>query len=123
MKSVVLCAALLTCAGCAPVNYRPVVDDGAVRGYYEGDLADCQRLAAQRPAAARAAAGATVGALLGTVFGLAVGLRGRDVAHVAHVAAWGATTGGIGEGVEGSLEQRAIVGRCMEGRGYRIIAD
>lgn len=120
MKAVVLFAALLACAGCAPVNYRPIVDDGAVRGYYEGDLADCQQLANQRPAAARAAAGATVGALLGTVFGLAVGLRGRDVAHV---AAWGATTGGIGEGVEGSMEQRAIVGRCMEGRGYRIIAD
>lgn len=120
MKVLLLPVALLVCAGCAPVNYRPVVDSGVSRGYYEDDLADCQYLAAQRPAAARAVAGATAGALLGTLFGLAVGLRGRDVAHV---AAWGATTGGIGEGVDGSLEQRAIVGRCMHGRGYNVIAD
>ena len=111
---------LVLCAGCAPVNYRPVVDSGISRGSYEADLADCQHLADQRPAAAQAAGAATAGAAIGALFALAVGLRGHDVAHV---AAWSATSYGIAGGVEGSYEQRAIVSRCLEGRGYNVIAD
>ena len=57
---------------------------------------------------------------IGALFALAVGLRGHDVAHV---AAWSATSYGIAGGVEGSYEQRAIVSRCLEGRGYNVIAD
>ncbi len=113
-----LCATLL-CAGCATSQYRPLVDSGVSRGNYEDDVADCQHLADQRPAAANAAAGATAGAVLGALFGLAVGLRGDDVAHV---AAWGAASGGIQGGAYGSVEQQAIVTRCMAGRGYNVVA-
>lgn len=112
---------VVLCTACAPVQqYRPIVDTGISRGSYEADLADCRDLAEQRPAAAQAAGAATAGAAIGALFALAVGLRGRDVAHL---AAWGATTHGIAGGVEGSLEQRAIVSRCLEGRGYHVIAD
>ncbi|MBL8300714.1 MAG: hypothetical protein JNN30_20435 [Rhodanobacteraceae bacterium] len=111
---------VLLCAGCAPVAYRPIVDSGVSLGSYEADLAECQRLAGQRPAAARAAGAATAGAALGALFALAVGLRGDDVAHV---AAWGATSYGIAGGIEGSYEQRAIVSRCLDGRGYNVIAE
>lgn len=115
-----LAGLMVFCAGCAPVNYRPIVDSGISRGDYELDLADCQNLAAQRPAGAQAAGAATAGAAIGALFALAVGLRGRDVAHV---AGWGAASYGIAGGVEGSLQQREIVGRCMDGRGYHVIAD
>jgi hypothetical protein len=118
MRILWLC--VLLCAGCASVTYRPIVDSGVSRGSYEADLAECQQLADRRPAAAKAAGAATAGAAIGALFALAVGLRGDDVAHV---AAWSATSYGIAGGVEGSYEQRAIVSRCLEGRGYHVIAD
>ena len=112
--------AALLCAGCATSQYRPMVDSGVSRGNYEDDVADCQHLADRRPAAAQAAGGATVGAVLGALLGLAVGLRGDDVAHV---AAWGAASGGINGAAYGSAEQQAIVSRCMVGRGYNVVAN
>ena len=117
--SAALLAALL-CAGCATNQYRPLVDSGVSRGNYEDDVADCQHLADQRPAAANAAGGAAVGAVLGALLAAAVGLRGDDVAHV---AAWGAASGGINGAAYGSAEQQAIVSRCMAGRGYNVVAN
>lgn len=107
-------------SGCMPANYRPIVDTGVSRGDYEADLAECRQLAAQRPAAASAAGAATAGAALGALFALAVGLRGDDVAHV---AAWGAASYGVAGGIEGAYEQRAIVSRCLQGRGYTVLAE
>lgn len=106
-------------SGCAVEQYHPLVDSGVSRGSYEADLADCQQLAAQRPAAASAAGGATVGAVLGALLAAAVGLRGNDVANV---AAWGAVNGGLQGAVVGSAQQREIVDRCMAGRGYDVVA-
>ncbi len=106
-------------SGCAVEQYRPLTDSGVSKGSYEADLADCQQLAAQRPAAQQAAGGAAVGAVLGAVLAAAVGLRGNDVARV---AAWGAANGGVQGAVYGSAEQRAIVDRCMAGRGYNVVA-
>src|SRR5690606_8267341 len=119
MKSLViatLCA--LLCAGCAASSHRPVVDTGTPRGNYEDDVYDCQQLAAQRPAGQKAAGGAAAGAVIGALFGLAVGLRGEDVAHL---AAFGAVSGGLEGGGWGTMEQRDIVARCMEGRGYDVL--
>lgn len=110
----------LLCAGCAASAYRPVVDTGVSRGNYEDDVFDCQQLAEQRPAAEKVAGGAVAGAAIGAIFGLAVGLRGDDVAHL---AAWGAATGGLEGAGWGTAEQRGIVARCMEGRGYAVLAD
>ncbi|HSM99575.1 MAG TPA: hypothetical protein VLS52_01050 [Rudaea sp.] len=106
-------------AGCAVEQYRPLTDSGVSKGSYEADLADCQQLAAQRPAAQQAAGGAAVGAVLGGLLAAAVGLRGNDVARV---AAWGAANGGVQGAVYGSAEQRDIVDRCMAGRGYNVVA-
>lgn len=115
----VAAAGMLLCVGCTTTPYRPLVDSGVSRGDYEADLADCQHLADQRPAAARAGAGAAAGALFGALLGAAVGLRGNDVARV---AAWGAASGGINAGAYGAAEQQAIVSRCMAGRGYNVVA-
>ena len=106
-------------SGCAVEQYRPLVDSGMSRGSYEADLADCQQLAAQRPAAQQAVGGAAVGAVLGGLLAAAVGLRGNDVARV---AAWGAANGGLQGAAVGSAQQRDIVDRCMAGRGYNVVA-
>ena len=111
--------AALLASGCAAHTHRPVVDTGTPRGNYEDDLFDCQQLAAQRPAAERAAGGAAAGAVIGALFGLAVGLRGDDVAHL---AAFGAASGAIDGAGWGNAEQRDIVARCLEGRGYDVLA-
>ncbi len=107
-------------SGCATTQYRPLVDSSVSRGSYDDDVADCQHLAAQRPAAAQAAGGAAVGAVLGALLGAAVGLHGNDVAEV---AAWGAASGGINGAAYGSAEQADIVSRCMAGRGYNVVAN
>lgn len=113
-------AATVLCSGCVTTQYRPLVDSGVSRGNYEDDVADCQNLASQRPAAANAAAGATVGAVFGALLGAAVGLRANDIGRV---AAWGAANGGINGAAYGAAEQQAIVSRCMAGRGYDVVAD
>jgi uncharacterized protein YcfJ len=113
-------AVAVSCVGCATTQYRPLVDSGVSKGNYEEDVADCQNLANQRPAAAPAAGGAAAGAILGALLGVAVGLRGNDVANV---AAWGAASGGIQGAAYGSAEQQAIVSRCMAGRGYNVVAN
>jgi uncharacterized protein YcfJ len=118
MVEVLLALAMLS--GCATTQYRPLADSGVSRGNYEDDVADCQHLADQRPAAAQAAGGAAVGAVLGALLGAAVGLRGDDVAEV---AAWGAASGGINGAAYGSAEQADIVARCMAGRGYNVVAN
>lgn len=110
----------LALCGCATSQYRPVVDNGVVRGNYEDDLADCQELANQRPAAAIAAGGAAFGAVFGALLGAAVGLRGDDIAHV---AAWGAASGGVNGAAAGVANQQAIVSRCLSGRGYNVVSN
>ena len=68
-----------------------------------------------------AAAVSLSGALIGFAMPVANVIAHSDT--LVDLAAWGATTHGIAGGVEGSLEQRAIVSRCLEGRGYHVIAD
>ena len=119
LSAPVLLASLLL-GGCATEQYRPVVDSGVSRGNYDADVDDCQQLAAQRPVAANAGGGAAAGAILGALLGAAVGLRGNDVARV---AAWGAANGGVNGAAYGVAEQRAIISRCMAGRGYNVVAD
>jgi hypothetical protein len=107
-------------SGCATTQYRPVVDTyGGSAGSYEADLAQCQQLAEQRPAANQAAAGAATGAIFGALLAAAVGLRGDQIAHV---AAWGAASGGVQGAARGVEEQAVIVARCMDWRGYAVVA-
>ena len=120
MKCALLLGPLLVLGACTTQPYRPLVDSGVSRGSYEEDLADCQQLAAQRPAGAHAAGGAAAGAIIGGLLAAAVGLRGDDIGRV---AAWGAASGGIDGAMYGAAEQRAIVGRCLAGRGWNVVGD
>ncbi len=105
-------------SGCAPVPYRPVIDQGAPLGNYDADMSACTQLAQQRPAGNATAGGAAVGAIFGALLGAAVGLRG---ANLGQVAAAGAVSGGAqGAGVS-MAQQRSIIANCMSGRGYNVV--
>ena len=114
-----LAAALL--AGCATApggaNYRPMVDTGQRIGVYEADLAECQQYA-QR------AAGAGEGAAAGAVGGaIVIGLLSAVLGGGGHGrwAAAGAISGGLSGAAAGEANQRAVVVRCMSGRGYSTL--
>ena len=114
-----LAAALL--AGCATApggaNYAPMVDTGHRIGVYEQDLAECQQYA-QRAAGAGdgAVAGAVGGAIVLGVLSAILGGGGHG-----RWAAAGAVAGGLQGAGAGEANQRAVVVRCMSGRGYSTL--
>ena len=116
----VLAAALL--AGCATApggaNYAPMVDTGHRIGVYERDLAECQQYA-QRAAGAGdgAVAGAVGGAIVMGVMSAILGGGGHG-----RWAAAGAVAGGLQGAGAGEANQRAVVVRCMSGRGYQVLS-
>ena len=117
----ILIVALL--GGCATrpsgEHYRPIVDlKGADATRYEADLSECQAYARQVAGAAeQAAAGALAGAVFGTLLAAAAG---RGYSRNQH-AAVGAVTGAAAGAVEGERDQRAIITRCLSGRGYSVL--
>lgn len=115
-----LAAALLAgCATAAPggANYAPMVDTGHRIGVYEQDLAECQQYA-QRAAGAGdgAVAGAVGGAIVMGVLSAILGGGGHG-----RWAAAGAVAGGLQGAGAGEANQRAVVVRCMSGRGYSTL--
>ena len=118
MKLIALAAAALL-AGCATsgANYRPMVDTGQRIGVYEADLAECQQYA-QRTAGASdgAAAGAVGGAIVMGVLSAILGGGGHG-----RWAAAGAVAGGLQGAGSGEANQRAVVVKCMSGRGYSVL--
>lgn len=121
MKLIALAAAALL-AGCATApggaNYAPMVDTGHRIGVYEQDLAECQSYA-QRVAGAGegAAAGAVGGAIVMGLLSAVLGGGGHG-----RWAAAGAISGGLSGAAAGEANQRAVVVRCMSGRGYQVLS-
>ncbi len=121
IKAITAAAAIVLLAGCATApggaNYAPMVDTGHRIGVYEQDLAECQQYA-QR------AAGAGDGAVAGAVGGaIVVGLLSAILGGGGHGrwAAAGAISGGLSGAAAGEANQRAVVVRCMSGRGYQVL--
>lgn len=116
-----LILALLGACATRPMgeNYRPIVDlKGADTPRYESDLNDCQAYARQTAGATeQAATGALAGAIFGTLLAAAAG---RGYSRNQH-AAVGAVVGAAGGAVEGERDQRAIIVRCLSGRGYNVL--
>jgi len=118
------CATPGSPGGMAPVgpNYRPVVDlrQGQTPEQFEAELQHCQRLAAQTPGAGQSAAeGAAVGALIFGALSALAGGRGNNNLAAAGV---GALSAGTYAGAQGEAQQRAIVVRCLAGRGYSVLS-
>lgn len=110
-------------AGCAThntgANYRPVIDrKGVDHARLDADLQECQHYATEVASAAeQAAAGAVAGALFGAVLAAAAGSSYSRNQH----AAVGGVTGAAAGAVSGEKDQRNIIRRCMNGRGYNVL--
>lgn len=98
-------------------SYRPVVDPSICKDCdYEKDLAQCQEISANNTnvtgnAIAGAAGGAATSALIGAFLDVDPG----------HMAAMGASVGGL-QGVGQELGAiRGMIARCMAGRGYSVL--
>ena len=115
-KFIILCLiAVLT--GCAAGQYRPVVDPQSCQGCdYEYDLRSCQMLADENThLAANTVGGAAVGAGLFALLGAAAGIDAGEMAGI------GAAIGGLQGAGNEAAESRAMVARCMAGRGYSVL--
>lgn len=122
-RAIALLLGLTLLAACAR---GPVVDfetSTAPPQAYEANLAECRRLADQRPVAGSAATGAATGALIGTALGAITGAFAGDPGTGAAI---GAATGGAGGGISGTAggvqERRSIVAQCLSNRGYSVLA-
>lgn len=98
-------------------GYRPVVDPAKCKGCdYERDLKQCHQMMEENSniigsAATNAAAGAATSAIIGAFLDVDPG----------HMAAMGASVGGL-QGVGQELQARnAMIARCMTGRGYSVL--
>lgn len=117
----ILCAALGACAAPQGASYVPLIDlrPGQDSGQMQRDVYACQQFANQRLSAGQAAvAGALFGAVLGAALGAAAGGHGRFNGQMAGIGAIG---GGVGAAGGAEMNQRAIIMRCMVGRGYNVL--
>ena len=108
-------------AGCATApggaRHAPLVDSGQRIGDYGADLAECQAYATRVAGAGEgAAAGAVAGAIVMGILSAVVGGGGHG-----RWAAAGAIAGGVQGAAAGEGQQRAVVNRCMAGRGYQVL--
>lgn len=117
-----ICASVVLLVGCATPNRQNavLVDEGTPgfsRAQYYRDVQQCLDYANQVGGAGEGAAtGAIFGALVGAVLGNTIsGHAGRDL------AAYGAATGALGGAVQGTQNRRAVIIRCLQGRGYSVL--
>ncbi|MDZ4344105.1 MAG: glycine zipper family protein [Candidatus Binatia bacterium] len=108
---------MLFFTGCA--SYQPLIDTQDVdMNRYTVDLRDCQAYAKQTPGVGiQAVTGAVIGAALGA---LVTRILCKDCERGSN-ARFGALAGAISGGASGAQSERAIVQRCMAGRGYRVL--
>ncbi len=119
-KFFVLLIACLS-VGCANTgaSYRPIIDSKNVDfNQYEADLRDCQNYARQSYGAGEGAmTGAAAGAALSALIAAAGGSRYDKAASAAQGAVLGAAAGAA----RGETDQRTIIRRCLNGRGYSVL--
>jgi len=117
--SALLIASLLVGCANSGANYRPIIDSKNVdSNKYEADLLDCQNYARQSYGAGEGAmAGAAAGAALSALVAAAGGRRYDKGASAAQGAVLGAAAGAA----QGETDQRAIIRRCLNGRGYSVL--
>ena len=100
----------------ACTGHSPIVDtQGMDMSNYEQDLAECQEYAKQVEMGKDTAIGAGAGAALGWAIS-AIG--GGDKSASAGI---GAVTGGAAGLGKSASEQKNVISRCLQGRGYKIL--
>jgi outer membrane lipoprotein SlyB len=120
LAALVAALSLAACAVAPPSEYRPIVDTKDVdMTHYAQDVSECQQYAHQIDVQQTAANNAVAGAI--ALAALSALLGGHTHDNLAWAGA-GALAGGLhGAGVAG-MTQQAIIVRCMQGRGWRVLA-
>ncbi len=114
MKILTVVAVSIYISGCS--GHSPIVDtQGVDMANYENDLAQCQQYAKQVSTGKDTAVGAGAGALLGWAVSA---IAGGDKSASAGV---GAVTGGAAGLGKSASEQKNIISRCLQGRGYKVL--
>lgn len=122
----------LAVSGCSTVSptgtaYEPVIDPQSSQvsmGQYREDLRGCKAIANRRGGTgAGAAGGALTGGAVGAAMGAALGAIAGDPATGAAIGAAGAGTAGMAQGAaSNNTKQKEIIARCMQNRGYDVLA-
>ena len=118
MKRIIAAVLAITLTACAGTgsHYTPIVDRPS--GDYDADLRDCQQHADKvRSAGEGAAVGARGGALFGALLGRAMG--GGSLSNYGMKV--GALSGATGAAAGAEQNQRAIISKCMAGRGHNVL--
>jgi outer membrane lipoprotein SlyB len=106
-------------AACANTgaNFRPIIDTKNVDlNRYETDLKECQQYAEQKSGAAeKATIGAGAGAVLG---GVLAAVGNGDKGSSSRI---GGVMGAVSGLTSGEQSQRAVIKRCLIGRGYKVL--
>jgi hypothetical protein len=114
MKALTVVTVSVYISACS--GHSPIVDtQGVDMSNYENDLAHCQQYAKQVSTGKDTAIGAGLGAALGWAVSA---VAGGDKSASAGV---GAVTGGAAGLGKSANEQKAIISRCLQGRGYKVL--
>jgi outer membrane lipoprotein SlyB len=123
MRKLLLAAftvAILSGCATAPSYYVPLMDTpGKDPAKMASDITDCNAYADTQMSGAGGAAG---GAIIGALFGVALlAAGGGRHGYGNEIAGLGALSGGAAGYVAAETNQRAIVSRCLAGRGYSVL--
>jgi hypothetical protein len=110
---------LVSCAG----SYRPTVDmRGVDQAQFEQDLEECRSYAESVSPAREAAVSGGLTAALGAAIGAIAGAFGGGAGEGAAMgAAIGGVSGTAAGGAGGVSDQKAVIRRCLAGRGYSVL--
>lgn len=117
LATVTIATMLLTGCATAPHEFFPVVDmrSGQEKTYF-ADLTDCRKHLDNVPDAVDGAVGGAVaGALFGVLVGAAFGVNRGEMGRL------GAVSGAASGAINSQQGQRALISRCMYGRGYNVL--
>ena len=107
--------AILALQGCAS-TYRPIVDPTVSPTNYEQDLVQCRNFAGDNSAPVVVSIiGGVIGAGIGILAVAGTGFNGNAIRNT------GMAVGAITAGFGAIREQKAIIARCMAGRGYSVL--
>ena len=120
-----LCFVAFLVSACTLPQYNPIVDRGVSNfnyDQYQRDLSECRAYAREISPANRAIGESIVGAGIGAAMGAILGSGYHNAGSGAGIGA-GITgiTGALHGAGSAIAEQKAIIKKCLEDRGYKVL--
>jgi len=122
MTKVILgCLAAVALGACSNSFDEPLLTDGPQQIGFQADLGACRALAEQHTEKT-VQSGAVQGAVIGGIIGVADSKDGDRVDDALVGAVIGSGIGALEGAGEADEARRAILIRCMQGRGHKVLA-